>query len=303
MKKTVILSILTAMLFLANSPKVNAQEATSLNDSETIKKFMEQAPSELIELYEEQNFIIGPDWFDDDGNLIPIVDVDVKYIETKTYISSDGEESNITSERELTAKEYAEWTPIQTRAACTSPPWGVADCWETTAKRIFMLVRAYEDGTERLDAINQWKTMPSVRSYDTIGIIYNDFDVITAWGRQWYNTASNTENQNIVYDYQGTNMKISTDEQSGISISQNIVDDVYSVLQNDIYIAGYQGYYMQAAASYQHAVTNITLETSKNFVFDAWNGMGRVFNWNTSWDKWDNMQGVCVNFTDYLWVC
>jgi hypothetical protein len=97
-------------------------------------------------------------------------------------------------------------------------------------------------------------------------------------------------------------MKISVTDQKGISISQNIIDDTYNVLQNDLYVSGTQGQYMQMAASYQHAVTNIDLATSMNFNFYAW-GMGRVFNWNTSWSNWDNMQGVCFNWSPYLWTC
>lgn len=47
---------------------------------------------------------------------------------------------------------------------------------------------------------------------------------------------------------------------------------------------------------------DISLAISKNFTFDAW-GMGKVFNWNEAWNNWDNMQGVCFNWSNYLWTC
>ena len=97
-------------------------------------------------------------------------------------------------------------------------------------------------------------------------------------------------------------MKISNTGQKGVSISQNIVDNVYNVLQNDLYISGTQGEYMRMAASYQHAVKNISLATSMDFTFNAW-GMGKVYNWNSSTSNWDNMQGVCFNWSPYLWTC
>ena len=54
--------------------------------------------------------------------------------------------------------------------------------------------------------------------------------------------------------------------------------------------------------SYQHAVQNILLETAKNFEFGG--GMDRVFDWNTSYNKWDGMQGVCLKTGgNYLWEC
>ncbi|MBR5663058.1 MAG: hypothetical protein IKX00_05430 [Bacilli bacterium] len=282
-----------------NANPNNVKEVSLTENNARISTFLSQATPALKEIYNEQPFILGEEWFDENGNLYPIKDFKVKYIETSTYIDGTNSNNNVTRQRILTADEYNNWTPNQTRSSCEY--WGAADCWETTAKRIVIIYQTYP--SEQAKVLNQWKTLPTVRSYDTIGLLYNNFTMTSASGRQWYNTSSNpSTNQYIDYSYNGTNMKISTTGQKGVSVSQNIVDNAYTVLQNDLYVYGTQGNYMQMAGSYQHAVNDIDLATSKNFTFDAW-GMGKVFNWNVSWSNWDGMQGVCFNWSNYLWTC
>ena len=311
--KKIVMLLFVIMLLVVSTNTVSAKEIyleddiTTANVKEVsvakndvrISKFLEQASPELKKIYTEQPFILGEEWFDENGNLYPIKDFKVKYIETSTYIDSKNPNKNVTKQRTLTSDEYNNWSSNQTKSSCDY--WGAADCWETNAKRIVIIYQEYP--SEQAKVLNQWKTMPTVRSYDTIGLLYNNFTMTSASGRQWYNTSSNPNvNQYIDYSYGGTNMKISTTGQKGVSISQNIVDDAYTVLQNDLYVYGTQGNYMQMAGSYQHAVNDISLATSKNFTFDAW-GMGKVFNWNVSWNNWDNMQGVCFNWSNYLWTC
>lgn len=277
----------------------NVKVVSSSQNDERISKFLKQASPELKKIYNEQPFLLGEEWFDKAGNLYPVKDLKVKYIEISTYINGEDSSKNITNQRLLTAEEYNNWIPKQTKSSCDQ--WGAVDCWETTAKRIVIIYQTFP--SEQAKVLNQWKSLPQVRSFDTIGLLYNNFTMTSASGRQWYNTSSNPDvHQYIDYGYGGTNMKISNTGQKGVSISQNIVDNAYTFLQNDLYVYGTQGSNMQMAGSYQHAVNNISLETSKNFNFDAW-GMGKVFNWNVSWSNWDNMQGVCFNWSNYLWTC
>lgn len=313
MKRKYIIMLFTIMLSIASTytvsakeislddefNKANVKEVNIIENETRISNFLEQASPKIKELYIEQPFLLGKEWFDENGNLYPIYDFRVKYVEISTYIDGKNKNNNISQQRLLTAKEYDEWAPKQTNSSCDYDK--AADCWETTAKRLVIIFYTYPSNQAMV--LNQWKTLPSVRSYDTIGLLYNNFTMTTASGRQWYNTSSNPGvNQYIDYGYGGTNMKISNSGQKGVSISQNIVDNAYTVLQNDLYVYGTQGNYMQMAGSYQHAVNDISLDTSKNFTFDAW-GMGRVFNWNVSWSNWDNMQGVCFNWSNYLWTC
>ena len=183
------------IFILTKMENVDAMQTSKLEQQEKSQILLRQGTKNLVELYEEQKFIMGDEWFDSKGNLVPSEVLDVKYIETSTYISSKGEKYNKTSERVLTKEEYANWTPKNTRSACADEPFGAADCWETTAKRIFIMYQT--SPSERVVVINQWKTMPSVRSYDTIGLLYDNFNMTSAWGYQWYNTSSNTEPQTI----------------------------------------------------------------------------------------------------------
>lgn len=292
MKKILNMFLVSIILLVIGIINVNA---TALTNEEIL---LQQGSQELIDLYNEQPFKMSSEWFDDDGNLEEIVVGTVKYIETSVYVSPYSRSTTEETQRELTSEEYKNWTKKQTRSDCGS---GVvaAGCWETNAKRLFVV---YQNNPHKILVVNQWKSIPSVKSFDTIGILYNNYNMSSASGRQWYNTRSNTSEQYIDYGYQGTNMKISTNGQKGLSISQNIIDSVYSLLQNDLYLYGTDLGNLQVAASYQHAVKDINLETSKNFTFGT-DGMGRVFKWNSSWSNWDNMQGVCFNWSNYLWAC
>ena len=291
------------LIFTAFSINIITANAYTLKKAELEKinqEISEQGTNELINLYNEQNFILGPQWFDENGKLLPVKIIDVKYVETSTFVSSKNDLLNIIKEKEITASDYQNWTAKQTKESC--PPGFYNECWETTAKRVFIAYHTYPSGKEAISVINQWKTMPLIRSFDTIGMVFNNFEMTSYYGTQWYNTKENQEYQSINYSYGSPNIKISNSTQKGISISQNIVDDTYNYLQNDLYVYGKKSENLQVAGSYQHAVKNLDLATSKNFTFDAW-GMGKVFNWNTSWSNWDNMQGVCINWSPYLWTC
>lgn len=297
--KKIIMSLVTTMLLFSSLNSVNAKGVNPVDDAKRVETFLAQASPELKELYEEQPFMLGEEWFDENGDLVPIVKQNVKYVEISTYIDSNDSNEDIVTEKQLTAEEYANWEPMQTRASCEY--YGAADCWETTAKRIILVYQTAP--SEKAMVLNQWKAMPSVRSYDTIGLLYNNFTMTSAFGRQWYNIQSDSSTKRYIdYSYGGNEMKISTTGQKGVSVSQDIVDNAYAFLQNDLYVYGSQGTNMQMASSYQHAVKNIDLATSKNFTFNAW-GMGKVFKWNVPTSNWDNMQGVCLNWSPYLWTC
>ena len=314
-KNKFVIFMLIIILFLVNSTVVTAlgEEELSANRNKSIDKensvrvakFMDQAPNELKEFFADENPVISPDWFDEKGNLLPLISLDTRYIETSTLIDANGVVRTI--ERELTAEEYADWTlPESTRAACTgSIPFG-ALCWETTAKKLLFSVLQYgANPGYRISVVNTWKTMPSVKSFDSIGVLFQGYNVKTAWGYQYYNTTSNANLQTINYSYKGTNMKISTANWQGIAISQDIVNNVHNTLRNELWVDGSfaSSGAIRFTASYQHAVSNITLATSHNFSFNP-SGMGKVFNWNPSWSTWDNMAGLCKNVTpSILWVC
>ncbi len=301
MNKLKMIIILTILLLnhTVVYAESNHEEIVSLNNAEKQAQFLASAPVNVKKLYLEQPFMLGDEWFDENGELYPITDVKVEYLETSTYINSRFPNQTISRQRVLTADEYKNWTPVQTRWTCSH--YEAADCWETNAKRLLIIYQSFP--IEQAKIINQWKTIPKIKSFDTIGVIYNNFTLDSATGRQWYNTSSDPNNvQFINYGFNGTNMNLSLTGQKGVSISQNIINSVYSVLQNDLYVNGTRNYNLQMNGSYQHAVTDIDLATSKNFDFSV-NGMGGVFYWYSSWTNWDGMHGVCINWASSTWIC
>lgn len=264
---------------------------------------------ELSELYSEQEFIISNEWLDQNGNPYENTYIKTVYVETKTVYSMGKpiiSDSNYISKEDYNS--YDESISTRQVGNCTTLQSGMYnDCWETSYKRLtiaFSYTNYPNDLYEcRIAIINLWKQMPSVRSYDTIGLYHTEgFTLSNAHGHQYYKTSDNDTLQVINYGYNGNNMKIA---ENGVSISQNLVNNADTFLQNDMYVYGTLSRTKpnQFTASFQHAVKNISLSTSKNFTFSG-DGMGRVFDWNEPYSNWDNMNGVCVNLSsDYLWFC
>lgn len=190
---------------------------------------------------------------------------------------------------------------------CTEQVWA-SDCRETTYKRFMFLVSQDVPGSNEfiITVTNQWKIIPSTKSYDNIGVYFRGYSPTDAHGYQYYRNSSSTEEQYIYYSYRGNNMSIDQNGH-GISISQNIVDNVSGSLKNELWIRGVKAENMspKVYASYQHSVVNISLSTAKDFTFSP-SGMGSVFDWNSSYSNWDNMQGLCHNqdpTDNFLWTC
>ncbi len=291
-----IFKIIIVLLFMLSST-ANAQSNSI--DENKIEDYIKNTPKEVSEEYIKDPYTLSENLFDEDGNVKEILDFDTMYIKTTTYYS--GSKGNVVSREEIISEEeYNNASTYGVVGNCQNG--GIAnDCWETSAKKLSLFVYINNLPYVNIRVLNQWKTIPVIRSYDTIGLLFNLFTPQTAYGYQNYNTSSNASKQIINYSYGGTNMKI---ESNGISISQNIVDNVYTYLENELWVEGQldSNWYGQFAASYQHATENITLETSKNFIFHEY-GMGGVFLWNQPHSNWDNMQGVCSNNSPYLWVC
>lgn len=299
LKKIILLMIIT---FIFNFSMVFAEQKIN------VQKIL-QSSDELAELYSEQEFIISDEWLDENGNPYKNNDIKTVYVKTKTVYNMG---KPIISESSYVSKEdylsYDNSTSARQIGNCTTLQSGMYnDCWETSYKRL-TIAFSYTDYPNdlykcRIAIINLWKQMPSVRSYDTIGLLHNgDFTLSNAHGHQYYKTSDSDTLQVINYGYKGNNMKIA---ENGVSISQNLVNNADGFLQNDMYVYGTLSRTNpnQFTASFQHAVKDISLATSKNFTFSG-DGMGRVFDWNEPYSNWDNMNGVCVNLSsDYLWFC
>lgn len=258
--------------------------------------FLKEAPDNLKERYLESPFDISKYWFNEDGTIRSDMKLKNQYIKSSVRYK-DGVAIEIKNElmtKENFYKSYNDNTKSLNVGNCGPAYYMTTDCWETNYK--ILTVIYYTSPANMIGVINQWKTIPSIKSFDSIGLYHNGYYPVTyASGVQYY------DGNSILYSYNGTNMNL---DSNGVSVSQNIVDTVSSTLSNELWVFGSFNSRIQAfTASYQHAVNNITLDTSKNFYFSG-NGMGRVFYWNSSWSNWDNMQGVCGNITpQYLWFC
>lgn len=257
----------------------------------------------------DSDIILGADWYDSKGNLLPIISY--KEIFTKSIIEYD-ENGNVVVENstEITDEEYENIEPYT---------WCGNDerCWETTSKKLSIALLSDLDAggypNVKFAVVNNWKKLPKVRSYDNIGIILSNASYIkinNTYGYQWYNDSENPSTKyNVKYTLQGNNMRYYVNKYyTGISISQNLLNHANTILQNQLFVVAQlnQDVGTFATAAYEHAVEDISLDGARDFEFSL-NGMGRVFKWNTSSSKWDNMQGVCLNIGqqsgDILWEC
>lgn len=304
MKKKFITFIVIIILSIM---KVEAHtlEISKYTQEEKQEEFLRQVPSNLKDIYEDENFYISSEWFDEKGVVKKVKELQVLYIENTT-IYEKGKVSSTTS-KEITKSDYNTRNSRMIVGNCSIEVWG-QDCWETSYKRLLILVFEEEIGSKEytISLVNTWKSIPTIKSYDNIGVYYYAFNLTSANGYQYYYTNSSNVKQVVNYSYNGQNMKISSNN-DGVSISQNIANDATSGLQNELWVYGKRSdnYYPKINASYQHATQEISLSTAKNFNF-AGNGMGGVFAWNTSYNKWDNMNGLCYNANtndNILWYC
>lgn len=138
----------------------------------------------------------------------------------------------------------------------------------------------------------EWLNIPNVKSFDVTGIRLEDAYVIsgTQDGTQSYKVGNTM--YHINYSYNGTNIKNLDD---GFGISMNLVDNgTYFATDISAYIQATSSY-AHAYGAYQHAVDNVTLETSKSYTLNS-SGFGHVFNFATGAGQYyDNMQGVDIS--------
>ncbi len=215
---------------------------------------------------------------------------ETKYIET-TYNSS----LNLTTEREMTEEEYENYIKPnnETSGGEKSLPSG-SSSYETGAKKITLILVG---GTtyNYVTFTATWKGIPVTRSYDVIGFRGYGFNFRNGSqiGRQIYKDSSGTYHT-INYAWNGTNIKKFS---NGFGISMNIVNSTITELQLIIDAdVSPTITHPDIFASYQHAVTNLSLADSQNYTLSG-AGLGSVFSYpyNIS-TKYDGMSGVSLSY-------
>ena len=285
----IFISILALIPFL----NVSAQSQSFYVNSNNISMTEEQY-NYLLKFYSEDTiFRMTQDRFDYEMQYDFVLDsASEKYIKTVTYYDDLGKA--YINESEISEEDYDKAImPLANNCEIGGLPLG---CWETTYKKLMLY--SWVDGdvgnlNQRFDVQNEWKIMPSVRSFDVIGLRYYNYNPLYAFGYQ--NTYTSSGYEEIYYSYDGSNMNR---QSNGIGISQNIVDDssLYG-LTNRLIVDGknYGFSHMEIFASYQHATSDLTLAQSKNYRFGQ--GLGDVFVFYDGIESYyDNTQGVYYGY-------
>ena len=166
--------------------------------------------------------------------------------------------------------------------------------FETAYEKLVLSFSHTSDTTNYFSYTGIWKVMPSVRSYDDIGIRVIGFSIDSGSrvSRQIYKL--NGSNIYINYPYNSMYVKTSG---NGYGVSMGLIGSNVTALQCttsgtmtvDFYPAFIYG-------AYEHAIDTITLNTAKNYTIGL--GAGDVFVWGTNASgHYDNMNGISTYIT------
>lgn len=162
---------------------------------------------------------------------------------------------------------------------------------ETTYKRIQILDNDLGNSVHRITVYTQWLVTPATTSFDVTAMRIEGGYVVdgTQDGTQvyWKDGAYGYVN----YAWNGTNIR-KTD--TGFGISMNLVNGA-SYFETDI-SANVKTTSSNAVAygTYQHAVTDVTLDQSHSYTISH-NGLGGVVNFVSSvYNLYDGMAGVSI---------
>lgn len=163
---------------------------------------------------------------------------------------------------------------------------------ETSYKRITIIDNYIGNNSHSVMVYTQWLVTPATKSFDVTAMRIDGGYVVegTQDGTQmyWKNGAYDIVN----YSYNGTNIR-KTD--NGFGISMNLVNGA-SYFETDIsanVISTSQN--AVAYGTYQHAVTDVTLDQSQSYTISH-NGLGRVLNFtNSVYNLYDGMTGVSIS--------
>lgn len=249
-----------------------------------------------LELSEEEynNFsLIYPDTFienmsEEHYNRISSMNIDfstatkiIKYYKTD-YNNVTGEVINT----EVTETEYNNATPASQDRSLV---------YETSYKKLVLSLSKTTTASAYASVDLFWKIMPSVRSFDVIGMRLSNLSVIngTQSGFQFY-TSGGTQ-QSVYYHFNGTNIN---NLYNGFGISMNLVDASVTFLECFVDAnLSIDGYPASVYGSYQHATSNITLAKSQSYTLGA-GGLGSVFIFNPAsyYNYFDQMPGLYTGF-------
>ncbi len=225
----------------------------------------------------------------------PIIDFveEKKFIRVDTYFDENWKvEQNI--ETEITEQEMENYL----NSPAVVSEW---DYHETNMKVINMTITRYQGVSGVSVTINNtWKTIPSVKSFDVIGLRPENVAPTTQVNGTTISAYQKWDGNIINYGVNSENTKYSTlnSGQGGVGISMNISDNVTSSLEMQLtavfltedIVTGIHG-------TYQHATSDVTLNESKSYSFHN-EGLGQVFYYSNPAirSKYDNTTGLYVDY-------
>lgn len=165
---------------------------------------------------------------------------------------------------------------------------------QTTYKKITLLDAELSSSLHRVTVYTQWLITPVTQSYDVTAMRVEDANVIdgTQTGLQVYR--KNGTVQSVSYSPNGTNIRKSD---NGFGISMNLVNGGTNFETEIAANVQATSQYAMAYGTYQHAVTDVTLDESQSY-FISHNGFGDVVNFATGvQNKYDGMAGVSVSLS------
>lgn len=168
--------------------------------------------------------------------------------------------------------------------------------YESNYKRIQIIDNYISNNLHYIMVYTQWLVTPATKSFDVTAMRFEDATIVEGSqdGTQTY--WANGEYDFITYSPNGTNIR---KQSNGFGISMNLVNDA-SYFETDI-SADIKASNSNATVygTYQHAVTNVTLEQSHSYNISH-NGFGSVLNFATGVrGYYDGMQGVYVELGYY----
>ena len=166
--------------------------------------------------------------------------------------------------------------------------------YQTSYKRISFIDVDLDDGYHRLTVYTQWLINPVTQSFDVTAMRIADGYVVegTQDGTQVYKKDGS---YNMVsYSPNGTNIR-KTD--NGFGISMNLVNggtNFETDISADVVATSE---YAMAYGTYQHAVTDVSLDESQSYTISH-NGFGGVLNFATGvQNKYDGMNGISISLS------
>lgn len=166
--------------------------------------------------------------------------------------------------------------------------------YQTVYKQISFIDVPMSNNGHRLTVYTQWLIVPVTQSYDVTAMRVEDAYVVegTQTGLQVYR--KNGTIGSVNYSPNGTNIR---KEDDGFGISMNLVNDAtyYETEISANVVATSQ--YAKAYGTYQHAVTDVTLDESQSYTISH-NGFGYVVNFATGVQNlYDRMNGVSISLS------